>query len=606
MTLPYKEAFKILKNLSIESVEKDMRTMERDIMRSFDDDRVEGHAHPASAIFLHTALGVLEESSFDVVYERLSWIPALDHAQSVNSLTAKADKVAILWLQSGFTGWLDRMLADAEVVARGITEDAYSIPEWLINLTRRAHRMVESRDAKVAFNTSDFNIIMKETTQTCEVKRTYEYFRDEETIISTTLGIVLEIICAWTGMHTPQERWRMWLLDTMINCLGHDIIFLNGTWDIIQNATKLMIFKTYTPKILVKRSYFIPFEDALMDLANTTEWEDCMLYAENIRIMLRKVFEDPELAGFSSMIPYTLPRLCNMESIEDPKNHKQKRRGVQFLNFIRQALAIVCEEVKNNKATNLQLFIMSDMSKNCPFRDCTPDFARMSGCDGPYFRDRIKTEGGIFSAILWRGVTLRTKFSQVERAVFLDYADWDDTLKAMPKTGSYVCNANVHGTATQRNPKHAFKYWQSVLKLKWPDFCQESHTFQEFYDLFHPNHPDQPFEHLGPLGTLQLLGDLVQCGVAPLPSNVDIGRCMKLINSGSVKGAAYLLGDMDVDQLGWTKKNAEYCSRGAQHAFNILRDNLTHEEKEFINVSYCMVEHALCKFWIAVNKGLIE
>ena len=63
---------------------------------------------------------------------------------------------------------------------------------------------------------------------------------------------------------------------------------------------------------------------------------------------------------------------------------------------------------------------------------------------------------------------------------------------------------------------------------------------------------------------------------------------------------------MDVDQLGWTKKNAEYCSRGAQHAFNILRDNLTHEEKEFINVSYCMVEHALCKFWIAVNKGLIE
>ena len=362
---PCKQAFKILKNLSIESVKIDMRALERDIMSSFDE--VDGHDNPASAILLHAAQGVLDESSFDVMYERLSWLPSLHNRQGVLSVTAKANRVAILWLNSAFTVWLDRMLADAELVARGTAQDGRSIPEWLTNLTRRAYRMVETRDAKVVFKTSDYKIIKKWTEQTCEVKRSYEYSRDKETIISTTLGIVLEIICAWTAVHTPQERWHMWLLDTMIHCLGQDIIFLNGTWDIIQNTSKLMIFKIYTPKILVDRSYFIPFEDALIEMANTPEWEDCMLYAENIRIMLHKIFDNAERADLSSMIPYTPPRCWKMECIQDPKNHKQKSRGVHFLNFIRQALAVVHEEIDDNKATELQLFIMSDMSKNCPF-----------------------------------------------------------------------------------------------------------------------------------------------------------------------------------------------------------------------------------------------
>ncbi|KIM41072.1 hypothetical protein M413DRAFT_11282 [Hebeloma cylindrosporum] len=500
--------FNILKHLSIESIEHDLRGFERDLLSTLDEADVE--QDPASAILLHNAKAALEESSFDVMYERISWLDKLQHHQGVVSSSAKADRVSILYLKAGFTVWLDRMLADAELVARGRAQESESTPAWITKLTRRIYRMVEAREAMVEFKTSDYQIIREWTEQTCKVERTFGYIRDEECKVSTTLEIVLEVICAWTAVHTPQERWRMWLLDTMIKCLGSDVIFLNGTWEIFHNASKFKIFKKYTPNILVDRSYFFPFELALIDLANQPEWEVCQLYAANIRIMLEIAYKDTDVHKLRSIIPFTPPRSWQMQSIEEPNNKERIRRGVQFLKFIRQALAVVHEEVERNQATRIQRFIMSDPRKNSPFRNCTPDFARMTGRDGPYSEDTIKTEAGIFSAILWRGVTLRTTFSEVEPAIFEDYDDWKKVLEAMPEIG-YVYDPNVHGTATQCHPKHADKYWRSVQKLNWPDFCCQSHTFEEFYELFHPTSvlKDQPFEQLGPLGTLQLLGDLL-------------------------------------------------------------------------------------------------
>lgn len=584
-----------------------MKAFERDVLSMIQEvvDKGDG----ASAILLN-GKGELKDSTFDIMYERLSWLETLQQNQGVLGVNAKANKVAILHLKSAFTIWLDRMLSNAEVVVRGTPYDPSTIPEWLIKMTQRANRMVDTREEAVEFHTSMYGIIKEWPEQTCKVARKYAYVRDNENIVTTTLGIVLEVICSWTAVHTPQERWRMWLLDTMIKVLGSDIIFLNGTWDIFESATKFMIFQKYTPKIITEQTCLIPFKDSLKAMAATPEWKECMLYAQRIKELLFDVIMgriDPQ-----GIFPYAPPHSMTMETIEDPNNKEQVRRGVLFLKYIREALAILHEEVDGTQASLLQKFILSDQNKNCPFRDCTEDFARMTGRDGPYFGDTITTEAGIYSAVLWRAITLRTTFSEVERALFEDHTDWNKNKQAMPNISSYISRPNALGTATRRHPRYASKDWDSILKLNWLQFCQEPHSFKEIYELFHPvsKQTPQPFEQLGPLGTLQLMGDLVKCGVAPPASNADIGWCMQLINSGSVKGAAFLLGDIDVDGQGmkeWTRKDAEYCSRGARQAFRILEENLSEADKEFINFNGgCMIEHALCKFWIAVNKGLVK
>jgi len=339
-----------------------MKAFERDALSMIKEVVDEGDG--ASAILLN-GKGELKDSTFNVMYERLSWLKSLQQKQGVLGVNAKANKVVILHLKSAFTIWLDHMLSNAEMLVHGTPYDPSTIPEWLIKMTRRANRMVNTREEAVEFHTSMYGIIKKWPEQTCKVARKYAYVRDNENIVTITLGIVLEVICSWTA--TPQERWRMWLLDTMLKVLGSDIIFLDGTWDIFGSATKFMIFQKYTPKIMTDRTCLIPFKDSLKAMAATPEWKECLLYARRIKELLFDVIT--ERIEPQGMFPYAPPHSLTMETIEDPKNKEQVRRGVLFLKYIHEALSILHEEVDGTQASLLQKFILSDQNKNCPFRN---------------------------------------------------------------------------------------------------------------------------------------------------------------------------------------------------------------------------------------------
>lgn len=583
---------------------------ERDVLTMIEE--IDEKDNAASAILLNVKKYALEDSSFDIMYERLSWLQSLQYGHGVLAVNAKANKVAILYLKSSFTKWLDRMLSYAEAIVHDTPYDISAVPEWLIKLTRRAYRMVDAREELVEFHTSGYGIIKEWPEQTCKVVRSYAYVRDNEKIVSTTLEIVLEVICSWTAVHTPKERWRMWLLDTMINVLGSDIIFLNGTWDIFENTSKYKIFQKYTPNIMTERSSLIPFENCLKAIAATPEWEYCMSIAGRIREVLWEVIaEGGDIRG---MFPYIPPQISTMDTVEDPKNKVQMQRGVLFLNYIREALAVIHEDVDITQPSKLQQFILSNQNNNCPFRDCIEDFTRMTESGGPYFGDTITTEAGIYSAVLWRAITSHTTNPVIGRVPSEEYNSGNAIHKTMKEDPPYMSKLNTPPYETTINHMQtlAGKYRNKISTLKWPQFCQDHHSFKEIYELFHPvpSHTPQPFENLGPLGTLQLMGDLGKCGVAPLANNADIGWCIKLINSGSAKGAAFILGDIDIDKKEtkeWNGRDAEYYSRGAQQAYTILEENLSKEDKEIINFNEgCMIEHALRTFWTAVNTGAIE
>ena len=310
------------------------------------------------------------------------------------------------------------------------------------------------------FKTARYGLIEGGMQPSCEVLRKYPFVSNTETVISTTLGIILEVLCGWTETRKVEDCWRLWLLDSMIKILGEDVIFMDGTWEIFRSTTRLMIFKKYTPKFMTDRQYFIPFEDSLRTIAQSQEWNECRMYADNMWSILWMILNKGQGGVHVDVKPFSLDQqLSTMEHLEDPQNKEQVRCGHLFLMYIREALEVIYEEVDPNQASELQDFIKSDLNKNCPFRDCTPDFLRMSGEEGPYYKDRIKTEAGIFSAILWRAITLHSQFSEVEHAVFHDIADWEKNKEGMPNVTSYICKPNVLGTATLCDPSFARKYW---------------------------------------------------------------------------------------------------------------------------------------------------
>ena len=284
----------------------------------------------ASAILLN-GKGELKDSTFDIMYKRLSWLESLQQNQGVLGVNAKANKVVILHLKSAFTIWLDHMLSNAEMLVHGTPYDPSTIPEWLIKMTWRANRMVNTHEEAVEFHTSMYGIIKEWPEQTCKVARKY-----------------------------------------MLKVLSSDIIFLDGTWDIFGSATKFMIFQKYTPKIMTDQTCLIPFKDSLKAMAATPEWKECLLYARRIKELLFDVIT--ERIEPQGMFPYAPPHSSTMETIEDPKNKEQVRRGVLFLKYIHEALAILHEEVDGTQASLLQNFILSDQNKNCPFRDCASTY----------------------------------------------------------------------------------------------------------------------------------------------------------------------------------------------------------------------------------------
>lgn len=127
-------------------------------------------------------------------------------------------------------------------------------------------------------------------------------------------------------------------------------------------------------------------------------------------------------------------------------------------------------EIATDNQTNLQKHILEDENKRSSFRECTSNRMQTKGLNGPFYGDRIRTKAGLFSAVIWRGITLHTKFEEERKMVFRDYSDWMDEIEGLDE--SYICNTQAHGTPTRRNSKWAKTYWETIQRLKWEEYTE--------------------------------------------------------------------------------------------------------------------------------------
>ena len=243
-----------------------------------------------------------------------------------------------------------------------------------------------------------------------------------------------------------------------------------------------------------------------------------------------------------------------------------------------------------------------------------PGRTRFRGVDGPYNPSTIRTTKGIFSAIIWRGITFGTEFSRIWPMLFNSAADFSSICQTMfPKRPKeFFCDVAAYGTANAfRTVDLAQDYWDALANDLWPSFIGHSKVgFRECYAFFRQRTSDGSkesylFPQLGPLGSYLLTADLVYAGVVLEPSIDDIAWLVRELN----RGAAAALEDLGLippratAQGNARKPELSACRNAIQHVYNILISTIPVELRNTLCIDYISLEHALCKFSRATKKG---
>lgn len=292
----------------------------------------------------------------------------------------------------------------------------------------------------------------------------------------------------------------------------------------------------------------------------------------------------------------------------------------RLLDYVNELYPIISQPAKISPVPNptkLQSSVLHDTDKLLPFRERAPSRTMMQQDVSPFSPSMARTRTGLFSALVWRGITYHTPFSLETSPVFDDIADWNSRLismehrpgeLSMTKPESYFCDMAAYGRSNpQRTVQLADSYWEASNSTVWTAMVEkEIVPFSEGYKFFTDTHPNR-FSQIGSLAGYLLTADFVYAGVIAQPTLAEMGDMVYTINKGAVSGLVKLgLINPLPAKRGFRKGNKNDYMAAIECVFSHLSSHLSDEKKKRMGLDLIMVEHLLCKFHRAISKGFFK
>ncbi len=199
--------------------------------------------------------------------------------------------------------------------------------------------------------------------------------------------------------------------------------------------------------------------------------------------------------------------------------------------------------------------VISRGDKKNPWRDLAGSRAIILQDDGPFDEHNLHTIHGLFSALIYRGVTHNSQFLREEHLVtFHNLQDWNNTHTSLKASLTYdgwnndeittfFCDPCAYGTWTGRNVESVATYWLSLqspaltswlLEQKQPSFMWLYHHFSHAQTTS----KQSAFPQFGPLQAFLLASDYAIAGAAQLPTGMEWGELLTgpLKAKGAMRG----------------------------------------------------------------------
>ncbi|KAG2015111.1 hypothetical protein CC2G_008407 [Coprinopsis cinerea AmutBmut pab1-1] len=403
-------------------------------------------------------------------------------------------------------------------------------------------------------------------------------------IVGAVEEAVLNVVVQWMGLPT-RRRQRGWFVTIVADVLGPEALTLDWGWSMYTDFRPWYLVKSnkvYKARTL-RRSDASGFEQALRSHPITK--------ADTIEGRLYRTYRgllDGSLSPSNTMTPISVDptawgRLCTM--LERCLVYVQDRPSITNEGF--------------------QGKLIDDADYYLAFREHAP--SRVQTRSTIFHSSTIRTNVGIFSAVVWRGITYRTPFATNHRQVFKSYNDFIDTIRSVvnddlttPTTedDSYFCRGDAYGSRNpNRSIQNASAYWKTITKRHWPRMAASNPTFQECWQWFRPakqKDHDRLFPQLGDLGSYLLTADLAYANVCQFPTVDELASAIVELNKGAMNG---------LKRLGFIrgrerskKDKVAVVSEALRSLDALIRESFGKDDLNEAGYDLICLEHILCKF----------
>lgn len=290
----------------------------------------------------------------------------------------------------------------------------------------------------------------------------------------------------------------------------------------------------------------------------------------------------------------------------------------RFLQFLRDLHPLIDDTLPEHSPTLLQAKVSAELDYRLPFREKAPSRTKiLASPDGPFSPDHISTREGIFSALIFRGITFCTKaLLEIDHSGYFDSLEaWNSFVNAhgpyqvelasgwAEKSAAeirrmeecreaYFCNKGPYGRTKGRSTANASQFWTASGILH--NYLNKGHNLYEVMVHMETEHDELDnvvYPTFGKLAAYLLAVDLVYAGRIPSPTSDVMVQCVNYMQMGALDG---------LSRLGLVEGEGVHRKPHTAAAFlglySYLQSNLTEKERSAMGLDMPLVEHGLCKF----------
>ncbi|KAJ7788620.1 hypothetical protein B0H14DRAFT_2536574 [Mycena olivaceomarginata] len=276
----------------------------------------------------------------------------------------------------------------------------------------------------------------------------------------------------------------------------------------------------------------------------------------------------------------------------------QLRNMNRFLEYLVELEPLINGYETIGSPTDLQAYVNTRLDFLLPFREHGPSRISSRGPMAAFDPSHSKTRAGLFSGLIFRGVTFASPFAvQAVKTFFMDVNDWNVECEKFPgKSSEFFCNPGK-----QTGPCAGAEYWDALMVSDCPDWeantADGTYTFRASYDFLRKTGPTR-FREIGSLAGFLLAADFCYAGAVALPTTQEVGKIIREINKGGVRGLE-LLGLIGERPVGEGRKckmgNVEEIKAAFCKLYGFLDSKLSKTQKRHMVFDTFMTENGLCK-----------
>ncbi|TFK63273.1 hypothetical protein BDN72DRAFT_902542 [Pluteus cervinus] len=207
---------------------------------------------------------------------------------------------------------------------------------------------------------------------------------------------------------------------------------------------------------------------------------------------------------------------------------------------------------------------------------------------------------GLFNILCFRGAFYRSTWAKERLRWFSTYEEWEKYLAltlpgATPEEQeAYFVNKGAYGTPNRHRTLANIKiYWTETQKMGISDWESGLTQYRTSQDLVGLSTVLEQYFNIGKLTGLLIIGDLIHCGLLPIPSIITWAHLIAHVNKGAYK---------QLETLGMTHRrddgtpDIDELAEVLQGLDDLISENTTEGERTLMDYNIVMLEHALCKF----------